>query len=344
MDVHKHLAGIESTMIATRRIRSHVLSSGPTDGTPVVLLHGNLSSATFYEELMIAMPPSYRCVAPDLRGYGDTEDLPMDATRGVCDTVDDLEALLDSLDIESAHLAGWSAGAGVAAQFMIEHVNRVRSLALIAPVSPYGFGGTCDKGGTPCHPDFAGSGGGTVNADFVMQLQGGNRTDDSPLAPLSLLRNFFINPPLRLEREDELLQAIFRQKLGVCRYPGDYEESDNWPHVSPGRWGPINALSPKYFNTSMITELPVKPPVLWIRGAEDTIISDSSLFDLNAERDPQPMIAQTAAVLDRYEANGGVVQRETFEGVGHTPFLEDTPRFLSAFAGFLEHHDRVVCN
>lgn len=335
MAVDRHLAGIASALVATRRIRSHVLSIGPRDGIPVVLLHGNLTSATCYEELMVAMPRRYRCIAPDLRGYGDTEDLVIDATRGVLDLVDDLEALMDELDVESAHIAGWSAGAAVATEFMIGHAHRVRSLTLIAPVSPYGFGGTCDNDGTPCHPDYAGSGGGTVNADFMELLRKKDRTDDLPMAPLGLIREFFVHPPTRLGRENALLEAMFKQKLGEDRYPGDYDESGNFPNVAPGRRGPLNTLSPKYFNTSRMAGLPVKPPVLWIRGAEDRIVSDRSLFDPNVEQDPQPMVSQTAAVLDRYEADNGVVRRETFEGVGHTPFLEDAPRFLETFCGFL---------
>lgn len=77
------------------------------------------------------------------------------------------------------------------------------------------------------------------------------------------------------------------------------------------------------------------------KSAEDTIISDESPFDPNAERSPQPMVSQTAAVLGHYEANGGVVRTETFEGVGHTPFLEDTPRFLEAFTGFLARAENI---
>ena len=341
MDVSSRLHGIESAMIETRRIRSHVLSSGPRDGSAVVFLHGNLSSATFFEELMLAMPEAYRCIAPDLRGYGDTEDLPIDATRGVRDTADDLQALLDELGVESAHITGWSAGAGIASQFMIEHTSRVQSLTLIAPVSPYGFGGTCDTSGTPCHPDYAGSGGGTANSRFVDELRSGNRSNESPTTPLSVLRNCFVNPPFQLEREAVLLDEIFKQKLGERRYPGDHEKSDSWPHVSPGRWGPLNALSPKYFDTSIMAELADKPPILWVRGTEDTIISDHSLFDLYAEQQPQPMVSQTAAVLDRYANSDGIVQRETFEGIGHAPFLEDLPRFVDVFAGFVEQHDRA---
>ncbi|MBL1981045.1 alpha/beta fold hydrolase, partial [Klebsiella pneumoniae] len=68
------LEGIESRTVQTPRLRQHVLLSGPADGTPVLLIHGNASSSTYWEETMLALPDGYRAVAPDLRGYGDTED------------------------------------------------------------------------------------------------------------------------------------------------------------------------------------------------------------------------------------------------------------------------------
>ena len=79
------LPGITSQMIPTKRINQHVLISGPKDGVPVVFVHGNFSAATYWEETMLAMPDKYRCIAPDLRGYGDTEDLLIDGTRGARD-------------------------------------------------------------------------------------------------------------------------------------------------------------------------------------------------------------------------------------------------------------------
>ena len=84
------LPGITSKIIETARIKTHVLFSGPDDGTPVLFVHGNASSATYWEEIMLMLPDGYRGVAPDLRGYGDTEDKLIDATRGMGDWVDDL--------------------------------------------------------------------------------------------------------------------------------------------------------------------------------------------------------------------------------------------------------------
>ncbi len=36
---------------------------------------------------------------------------------------------------------------------------------------------------TPCSPDFAGSGGGTANPEFVARLRAGDRSDGSPSSP-----------------------------------------------------------------------------------------------------------------------------------------------------------------
>ena len=65
----------------------------------------------------------------------------------------------------------------------------------------------------------------------------------------------------------------------MITYPGDLTPSANWPNVAPGTLGPINALSPKYFNASGIADLPKKPPVLWIRGDSDQIVGDASFFE-----------------------------------------------------------------
>ena len=69
-------------MIQTPRINTHVLMHGPEDGIPVVFVHGNFSAATYWEETMLAMPDGYFSIAPDLRGYGLTEDLVIDGKRG----------------------------------------------------------------------------------------------------------------------------------------------------------------------------------------------------------------------------------------------------------------------
>ncbi len=131
------LPGITSQNVPTGRINTHVLFSGPEDGTPVVFVHGNFSSSTYWEEAMLALPAGYQGIAPDLRGYGDTEDLLTDATRGARDWSDDLKALSDELGDRPAHLVGWSLGGAVVLQFLLDYPELVKSVTLVSPVSPY---------------------------------------------------------------------------------------------------------------------------------------------------------------------------------------------------------------
>src|SRR3954470_21098623 len=126
------LPGVRSQTVATDRLRVHYVESGPADGVPVVLLHGNLSTGRFYEHLMPGAPAGHRLIAPDMRGFGDSERLPIDATRGLRDWADDTPPLVRALRIERPpHLVGWSTGGAAIAAYALE--RPVASLTFIDP-------------------------------------------------------------------------------------------------------------------------------------------------------------------------------------------------------------------
>lgn len=345
------LPRITSRNVPTSRVNTHVLFSGPDDGIPVVFIHGNFSAATYWEETMLALPPGYRGIAPDLRGYGETEDQLIDATRGARDWSDDLKALSDQLGDRPAHLVGWSLGAAVILQFLLDYPELVQSITLVSPVSPFGFGGTKGETGEWCWPDSAGSGGGVVNPEFVRRIAEGDRSADDPNSPRNVINAFYYKPGFTSPREEEFLSASLLQKTGSDRYPGDMTASDNWPGVAPGVWGPINATAPKYFNVSGFANSAHQPPILWVRGDADQIVSDNSLFDMGAlgamgivpgcptDKYPaQPMVAQMRYVLDRYQAKGGLVQEVELDAA-HSPHLEQPEAFNQAFHAHLAAAD-----
>ena len=107
------LPGITSKFIPTPRLKIHALFSGPENGKPVLFIHGNASSASYWEEIMLKLPDGFRGIAPDLRGYGDTEDKLIDATRGAQDWVEDLLGLMDALEIEKTRVVGHSMGGAI---------------------------------------------------------------------------------------------------------------------------------------------------------------------------------------------------------------------------------------
>ena len=61
------LEGITPRTVASERLTTRVLFAGPDDGIPVLLLHGNFSNATWWEETLVTLPPQYRGIAPDQR-------------------------------------------------------------------------------------------------------------------------------------------------------------------------------------------------------------------------------------------------------------------------------------
>src|SRR5690554_5200947 len=185
------LPGITALTVTTPRLRTRVLFSGPEDGVPVLFVHGNASSSTFWEETMLALPDEFRAIAPDLRGYGDTDDVLVDATRGVGDWVDDLLALKAELGLNRYHVVGHSLGGSVLWGLLAADGADILSATLVAPGSSYGFGGTREETGIPCFPDFAGSGGGSVNPDFAARIAAGDRSSEEDNAPRNVMNRFY---------------------------------------------------------------------------------------------------------------------------------------------------------
>lgn len=342
------LPGITAQRISTTRLTTRVLFCGPDDGIPVLFIHGNFSSATWWEESMLGLPGNYRGIAPDQRGFGGADPAAkIDARRGMNDLVDDAIALMDHLGYEKFHLVGNSLGGLVAWWMIAAWSQRLLSVTLPGPGSPYGFGATGDELGTPVNDDYAGSGGGLLNRDLIRSIRDGDRTADSPFTARSVLRLLVWGPPFIPEREDALVEATLQIHLGDQDLPGDHVTSDNWPYFGPGRWGATNAMSPKYIGDlvdRILTATP-KPKILWIYGADDVAVSNNAASDPatrgqsgllegypGAEAYPsQPMMRQIRKVLDDYAANGGEYEEVAVSGSGHVPFMSHPDEFNRSF-------------
>src|SRR5712692_265939 len=150
MSATQLLPGITQHKIRTSRIGTAYLEAG-TGSIPIVLVHGNCSSSLYFQDFMLALAGTghYKIYAPDMRGYGESETSPVDATRGLRDFSDDLDAFTQALSLNSFHLFGWSLGGNVVMQYAIDHPGTLRTLTLQAPGSPFGFGGTKGPEGTP---------------------------------------------------------------------------------------------------------------------------------------------------------------------------------------------------
>ncbi|MDN4597048.1 alpha/beta hydrolase [Leifsonia virtsii] len=344
------LPGIDARTVRTPRYTANVLER-PADGEPtrtVLLVHGNVSSSLFWQPLMLSLPAGVRALAVDLRGFGHSETLPVDATRGVRDFSDDVAAVADELGLGPVHIVGWSLGGGVVMQLLLDRPDLVASLTLVSTVSPYGFGGTAADGSL-LNPDASGTGGGGANPDFVARLAAGDTGEESPTSPRAVYRSSYVAPGFVSEHEDLWVESMLSTATGPDNYPGDAGPSEHWPGFAPGTRGVLNTLAPTHFDTTGIVDAPAKPPILWIHGAVDAIVGDASFFDLNQlgaagvipgwpgdeVAPPQPMLAQTRAVLDRYAAAGGTTREVVFDDCGHSPHIEKPDEFRAELLGWI---------
>ncbi len=266
--------------VRTPRLTTNIWVAGPEDGTPLLLVHGNMSTGGFWEYVAKELPDSVRVIAPDLRGFGATDPLPVDATRGLGDMVDDVRSLLEQRGLtgqQRVHTVGWSLGAGVLQQYALAYPDDLATMTWVAPVSPYGYGGTKDTAGTWCHDDAAGSGAGIANPAVVQRLADKDASaDGTQTSPRHVMVSLY-GPGQNAANVDEefLVQQLLTTVTGVDNYPGDALESPNWPMAAPGTKGVLNTISPKYFNTSALVGLGRKPPITWVHGGCDQVIGDA---------------------------------------------------------------------
>ena len=343
------LPSLAARRVPTARLTVNVLEVAGRAGVPVLFVHGNVSSSLFWQTTMLDLPARYRPIALDLRGFGDTDPLPVDATRGLRDYAEDIAALVDALDLAPVHLVGWSMGGGAVLQYLVDRPGDLASVTLVNPVSPYGFGGTHGPDGKLTTMDGAGTGGGGGNAEFIRRLAERDTGDESPLSPRKVLLAHYVKPPLLPELLDTYVESMLSTRLGEDHYPGDAATTEAWPGFAPGKRGVLNTMAPIHFRIADLSAVDPKPPILWIRGTDDVIVSDTSLYDLaylgsigampgwpgEDACPPQPMVSQTRSVLDGYAAAGGSYREVAIADAAHSPHLDKPAEFRDALVGHL---------
>jgi pimeloyl-ACP methyl ester carboxylesterase len=104
------------------------------DGAPLLLLHGSGPGVTGWRNFSGNAPvfaERFRCIIPDLPGYGESSGIAGDQFAG---TIDAVIHLMDSLKIERASLIGNSFGGLISARLAAAHPNRVTRLVTIGGV------------------------------------------------------------------------------------------------------------------------------------------------------------------------------------------------------------------
>ncbi len=122
------------------RLTMQYVEHGPSDGVPVVALHGVTDTWRSFEPVLPHLPRALRCFALSQRGHGGSE-APASGYR-LADFADDVVAFLDAQRLERAIIVGHSMGSANALRLAIDHPQRVAGLVLLGAFA--GFRGKPD--------------------------------------------------------------------------------------------------------------------------------------------------------------------------------------------------------
>jgi len=118
---------IQHHTLTANDIRQHYLEAG--NGPPVVLLHGFPQTNFAWRFQIPALAEQYRVIAPDLRGYGETDKPATGYDKRTM--ARDLRELLRALGIDRIALVGHDRGARVATRFAKDYPEMVDRLVVM---------------------------------------------------------------------------------------------------------------------------------------------------------------------------------------------------------------------
>ena len=107
---------IENGTVNANGLSLHYLTC--VEGAPLVLLHGWPQTSYSWRKLLPILAPHYRCVAPDLRGLGES-DKPADG-YDMRTVANDIHAMCEAMGLENVYLVGADWGGLVARRFALD--------------------------------------------------------------------------------------------------------------------------------------------------------------------------------------------------------------------------------
>lgn len=118
----------EDGYLTIHGLQHHYIRWGAPEKDPVVLLHGLMNNARYWEHIAGRLTDGYSVYAPDLRGHGESEHAP--GGYLVWAFAMDLRGFVEEMDFEAFDLVAHSIGSRVAMSYARDHSHRLKHLVL----------------------------------------------------------------------------------------------------------------------------------------------------------------------------------------------------------------------
>lgn len=127
--VERQLAGLTPQQIEVEGLTIHYYAGGPSDGEPLLMVHGFAANRDNWLRFARHFTERYRVIAPDLPGFGASSKPETD--YDVASQTERMHAFARALKLDRPHLIGNSMGGHIAALYAARYPAQVRSLALL---------------------------------------------------------------------------------------------------------------------------------------------------------------------------------------------------------------------
>lgn len=118
----------EDGYLTIHGLRHHYIRWGNVENEPLVLLHGLMNNARYWEHIAERFVDRWCVYAPDLRGHGESEHAP--GGYLVWAFAMDLRGFVEEMDLEAFDLVAHSIGSRVAMSYARDHSHRLEHLVL----------------------------------------------------------------------------------------------------------------------------------------------------------------------------------------------------------------------
>ena len=278
--------GPQLRVIKSNGIRMRIAEMGK--GPLVLLLHGWPESWYSWRHQLAALAKAgFRAVAPDLRGYGQSDAPKSVEAYDIVNLTADAVGILDALGEETAVVVGHDWGAIVAWHCVLLHPKRFR--ALVAMSVPYG--GRREESLIATFKRGFGD-----NFFYILYFQKpGVAEAEFDADPRGILSRLYLSPDSLREKPEltdpKMAAGGWIPRLGAPKKLPDWLAAEDLDYyveqfTKAGFRGGINFYRNFHRNweiTPQLADAQIEQPVLFIAGAKDSVIRGATQSQLTAQ-------------------------------------------------------------